>query len=67
MYWVNTLSRGGRYWKICPLLGNLKGPRAAYFPIHPNSRQCIDILYSRAGVYWKLRTKQLGSIDGTKI
>ena len=35
----------------------------AYFPIHPNSRQCIAILFSRAGVYWKLPFKQLGCID----
>ena len=31
-----------------------KVPMGAYFPIHPDSRQCIAILFSRAGVYWKL-------------
>ena len=30
---------------------------------HPDSRQCIAILFSRAGVYWKLPCRQLGCID----
>ena len=39
--------------------GNLMGrgvqiAEGAYFPIHPDSRQCIAILFSRAGVYWKI-------------
>ena len=34
----------------------------AYFPIYPNSRQCIAILFSRAVVYWKLPFKQPGCI-----
>ena len=30
-----------------PCWGKSRGPRKAYFPIHPNSRQCIDILFYR--------------------
>ena len=32
-----------------PCCGKLRGPRGAYFPIHPTSRQFIDILFSRGG------------------
>ena len=42
-----------------------KLPRGAYFPIHPDSRQCIAILFSRAGVYWKLPFIQPGCIELT--
>ena len=35
--------------------------------IHSNSRQCIDILFSRVGVYWKLRPKQPGSTDTVNL
>ena len=34
-----------------------KLPRGAYFLIHPDSRQCTDILFSTAGEYSKLHTK----------
>ena len=51
----------------CPraILGaeGCKLPRGAYFPIHPDSRQCIVILFSRAGVYWKLPFQQPECID----
>ena len=60
----NTLPIGGVYWKIRPLrqfsprgpkdlrAEGRKLPRGAYFPIHPDLRQCIAILFSRARVYW---------------
>ena len=64
----NTLPRGGVYWKIRPLRAEgCKLPRGAYFPIHPNSRQCIAILFSRAGVYWKLPFKQPGLLTVYKF
>ena len=37
-----------------------KLPRGAFFPCHPDLRQCI--LFSRARVYWKLDPKEPGSI-----
>ena len=52
--------------------GNLEGRgvqigKGAFFPIHPDSRQCIAILFSRAGVYWKLPFKQPGCISSIQI
>ena len=65
----NILPRGGVYKKIRPLRQFApRGPRAilraggAYFPSHPDSRQCIAILIYRAGVYWKFHPKGLGGI-----
>ena len=48
------------YW------GKSRGLREVYFPIHPYSSQCIDILFSR-GRCRKLRPKWLGSIDSNKF
>ncbi|MCP3929314.1 MAG: hypothetical protein GY705_09465, partial [Bacteroidetes bacterium] len=31
--------------------GKSRGPRGVYFPIHPDSRQCTDILSSLSGKY----------------
>ena len=70
----NTLPRGGIFWEICPLrrfaisrAERCKLPRVAYFPIHPDPRQCIAILFSKGGVYWKLHPKEPGSIDSISI
>ena len=54
-----TLSRGGVYWKFPGPLW----PLGANFPIHPDSRQCIAILFSKAGVHWKLPFKQSRYVD----
>ena len=35
-----------------PARGKSRGPRGVYFPIHPDSRQCTDILSSLSGKYW---------------
>ena len=35
-----------------PAQGKSRGPRGVYFPIHPDSRQCTDILSSLSGKYW---------------
>ena len=35
-----------------PAQGKSRGPRGVYFPIHPDSRQCTDILSSLSGNYW---------------
>ena len=73
----NTLPRDGMNWKIrlkiplsprhCPRAisraSGCKLPQGAYFPIHPDSRQCNAFLFSRARVYWKLHPKEPGSID----
>ena len=35
-----------------PAWGKSRGPRGVYFPMHPSSRQCTDILSSLSGKYW---------------
>ena len=35
-----------------PAWGKSRGPRWVYFPMHPDSRQCTDILSELAGKYW---------------
>ena len=42
-----TMPRGGMYWEIYP-----RGRRGMYFPMHPDSKQCMDILSALAGKYW---------------